>query len=128
VPGVEILSAFLQQASAKGTKATVLKPLGWIIAILIAATIGSASLSSSKWILTMFAIFVGITILLYLFTYLFCLFTDKDSLRSETYSIQKLAIQKGLIGDNMSGIISGEATSPSGLLDQKTPKAKEGVE
>ena len=43
--------------------------------------------------------------LLYLFTYIFCLFTDKDALRSENYSISKLAIEKGIIGDNITGMV-----------------------
>ena len=126
MPGIEMIKAFLQQASAKETKATVLKPLGWMIGILIAAIIGSASFMGPKWVVIMFSIFAGVTMALYLFAYLFCLFTDKDALRSETYSIQKLAIEKGFIGDNATGLLSKDMPRPSGFLDYNAGKAEKG--
>ena len=46
----------------------------------------------------------ALTMLLYMGAYIHCLHTDKDALRSESYSIQKLAIQKGFVGDSTAGI------------------------
>jgi len=32
------------------------------------------------------------------------MFTDKDALRSERYSLQKMAIERGLVGDDSRGL------------------------
>ena len=55
----------------------------------------------------MIACFIVLTLilLLYVFSYLFCLFNDRDALRSERFSIQKFAIEKGVVGDNLQGIV-----------------------
>ena len=37
--------------------------------------------------------------------YIYLLIADRDALRSETFSLSKLAIEKGLVGDNISGLI-----------------------
>ena len=103
VPGANLIKAFLEQASAKGTKATVLKPLGWMMLILVSSTLSSFYFNTPKWVGYLFGGFSAITMLLYLVAYLYCLLTDKDSLRSETYSIHKLAIEKGFFGDSLVG-------------------------
>jgi len=53
----------------------------------------------------MFGVLSGVAIGLYLVAYIYFGSTDKDALRSEKYSIQKLAIQKGFIGDDQVGYI-----------------------
>lgn len=103
MPGIGLIRAFLEQATAKGTRATVMKPIGWMMALLISATLTAYYLKVPNWIGVTFAVFAGLTMLLYLLSYTYCLFTDKDALRSETYSIQKLAIEKGFVGDDLTG-------------------------
>jgi membrane protein implicated in regulation of membrane protease activity len=103
-PSPEVIKQFLQQASEEGSRSTVLKPLGWMMAILIAATISGFSFCPA-WVGILFAVFAGLTMALYLFAYLYFMFTDKDALRSETYSIQKLAIERNLIGDDKNGLV-----------------------
>jgi hypothetical protein len=116
VPGANLIRAFLEQASAKGTKATVLKPLGWMMLILVSSTLSSFYIQTPNWVGFMFGGFTALTMLLYLIAYLFCLFTDKDALRSETYSIQKLAIEKGFVGDSLVGKIILKNEGNLGLI------------
>ncbi len=99
----KLIEAFLEQATASGTRATVLKPLGWVIGMLIAAILASLPFSPPTWVLIMLAVLVCLTLLVYLIAYVYCLRTDKDALRSETYSIQKMAIEKGFVGDSIIG-------------------------
>lgn len=54
---------------------------------------------------------------LYLGAYLYFMFTDKDALRSETYSIQKLAIERGLRGDDLTGVITLDTEQDVRRLD-----------
>lgn len=110
------LQTFLQSAFSQGSRSTVLKPLAWIISILSASTISSFSFRAPIWVGTMFGVFSGLSMLLYLVAYVFFAWTDKDSLRSEKFFLQKMAIEKGFIGDDMTGYIkivdplSGKAT------------------
>ena len=40
-----------------------------------------------------------------LFRFMFCLFKDRDALRSERFSLRKMEIEKGLYGDSDLGLI-----------------------
>ena len=117
MPGLNLIKAFLEHASAKGTKATILKPLGWMMLIVISATLSAFYLKSPKWLGVIFSIFTCLTMILYLFAYIYCLFKDKDALRSETYSIQKLAIEKGFVGDDISGTLEPAADRSRALIE-----------
>src|SRR5688572_15941049 len=97
---MRLIRAFLEQASEQGSRSTVLKPLGWMMALLVSAVLAAFYLNSPFWVGMLFAVFTVITMALYLFAYLYCMFRDRDALRSETYSIQKLAIEKGFVGDS----------------------------
>lgn len=117
MPDPGLIRAFLQQASASGSKSTVLKPLAWMMLICISATLSSAHFDLTVWITYLFAIFSCITMALYLVAYLYCLFKDRDALRSETYSIQKMAIERGFVGDDYSGVIAAHRTEVGTLID-----------
>ena len=67
--------------------------------------IGCLELKSPAWVLTFFAVLSGCATVLYFAAFIYCLFVDRDALRSETYSIQKLAIEKGFVGDSSVGIL-----------------------
>jgi len=81
--------------------------------ILVSATLGAFQFNTPSWLGLMFAVFACLTMLLYLVAYTYCLFTDKDALRSETYSIQKLAIEKGFVGDDLTGVFMPPKISSS---------------
>ncbi|MGO9145539.1 MAG: hypothetical protein ACLQDF_04150 [Desulfomonilia bacterium] len=115
----------MEQASAKGSRSTILRPIGWMMPICVASTLSSIYLNSPIWLICMFAIFCGLTMVLYLGSYIFCLLTDKDALRSETYSIQKMAIEKGFVGDSLVGKIGAEQFDQINLIEANK-KIKEG--
>ena len=100
-----LIQSFLTQATVKGVRSTILRPIAWMMGILLSATLISVGLHAPFWLQLILAVFLCVTMVLYLFAYLFCLFTDKDALRSENYSISKLAIEKGIIGDNITGMM-----------------------
>lgn len=96
----------LQQALASGSRSTVLKPLGWLIALTLAGTITTIRVNPTSWFSNVLGAMTILSILLYIAAYIYFAITDKDALRSEKFSIQKLAIQKGFIGDDQTGYIS----------------------
>ena len=104
MPGQNLIRMFLAQASATGSKSTVLKPLYIMMAMCIASVFSAIYYAAPVWITYFFSFFTAATMCLYLSAYIYCLFTNPDSLRSETYSIQKLAIEKGFVGDDLNGM------------------------
>jgi hypothetical protein len=101
-----------------------LKPLAWLIGILTLATVLMLYAKAPDWLLIVMACLLVGTILLYGFSYSFCLFNDRDALRSEKYSLQKLAIEHGLLGDSSTGLFEPTSTPrdieqlPSGTAKQ----------
>lgn len=102
------IRALLEQISGSASRSTVLKPLGWALALFVPGTVVSAWLGLSLWLVGTFATLMALSAALYLAAYVYCLFKDRDALRSESYSIQKLAIEKQLVGDDRAGILELE--------------------
>jgi hypothetical protein len=117
-----IPATLLRHAAEQGSRSTVLRPLGWLLAICASAVVASIEVKSPQWVVLMFAIMTSLTVILYLSAYVYCLFEDRDALRSETYSIQKLAIEKGYIGDSFTGMLDGNR--PRYALEQTAVQDK----
>ncbi|MEX2263540.1 MAG: hypothetical protein WD696_16405 [Bryobacteraceae bacterium] len=101
----KLIGEFFNQANVQGSRSTVLRPLGWLLSISGAGLLWGASIGAALWIQIVFGVGVGSSLVLYLGAYAFCLAKDRDALRSETFSIQKLAIQRGFIGDSLKGAL-----------------------
>jgi hypothetical protein len=109
--GAQLISSLFQQATAQGSKSTVLRPLGWLTAICAASLLGAVEMKAAVWVLVVLATLTALSVLLYMASFGYCLITDKEALRSETYQIQRLAIEKGFVGDSLTGTLRHEATT-----------------
>jgi hypothetical protein len=83
--------------------------------MLLPATLTTFYYSMPIWVSLTFSIFTGITVVIYLTAYVYLLRFDRDSVRSESYLLQKLAIEKGVYGDNITGTVE-EAVLEKALL------------
>jgi len=101
---IGLIRTILNHSSASGIKSTVLKSLGWIIPIEIVGLIVGLNYKASS-VIIIFIIFLCLTVLLFIGTFIYCLFSNPDLLRSESFTLTKLAIEKGIYGDNLSGEI-----------------------
>lgn len=101
---INIIQELLEKSDASGSKSTILKPLTWFLSIFIGGIILLQKTNAPIWLTVFFCVIVGMGILIFFFSYIFCLFKDRDALRSEKYSIQKMAIEKGVYGDNITGL------------------------
>jgi len=98
------IQALLQQATEKGSRSTILRPLGWSLPVWIAAILGAIHEKADFWLIVLFSVFTSLTGIAYLGTYAYCLLKNKETLlRSETYSIQERLIDKGIFGDSAGG-------------------------
>ena len=108
MPKIAFLKALFHQTTAYGTRSTVLNPLGWFISILLIGTIASFYYKLPTWIGIALAIITFSSTFIYLICYIYCMVKDRDALRSEKFSIQKLLIEKGFFGDDIQGLIKKE--------------------
>lgn len=117
---IELTSAVWERAQGQGSRSTVLRPLGWLLALCATSAIASVSVEAPGWLTVLFATGTALSILVYLLAYGYCLLKDPEVLRTESYSIQKLAIEKSFRGDSETGIvdISDERTSAQLLEPQ----------
>jgi hypothetical protein len=113
---MDLIKAFLQQATAQVSRSTILRPMAWMMPLCIAATLGAVYVSAPSWLIAMFAAFCGLTMLLYVAAYVYCLLTDRDALRSESYVIHKMAMQRGYVGDSDVGMFAPPGSAEIKLI------------
>lgn len=113
---VKILSTLREQMSAELSRSDVLRAL--IYPFMITGLIFCFCIYEkySGVIVALSFIILLIILITYVYSYIYCIINDRDALRSEKYSINKLAIAHGVYGDSGKGIISsnGEMAKVSG--------------
>lgn len=113
MPSPEMIHAFLSQASSSGARSTALQPLGWLTGILTSGLVVAAYWGAPEWALISLCGLLGVTVIIYLVSYVFYAIKNPDALRSEKYTLSKMAIEKNLIGDDKSGLIEvGDNDNP----------------
>lgn len=90
----------LSRSDASGSKSTILKPLTWFLALIIGGILTLLKFGSPIWLTIMLAVIFCLGVAVFFFVYIYY----RDSLRSEKFTIQKLAIEKGIMGDDVTGI------------------------
>lgn len=103
--GVDIVRSFLQQAVVRGVRSTVMNPLEWLIAMLLAGIALCLYYQAPDWLLILLAIFVAMVVTMFIVMYLYFALKTPDSLRSERFTLSKMIIEKSVKGDNLIGLI-----------------------
>ena len=101
---MKLLLELRQHMSAEFTRSDVLRALMWPMLVLLAAMVGLAG-RVPTWILTDLFYMLCASVGLYGLTYVVCFFLDRDALRSEKYTLQKMAIERGVYGDSQHGLL-----------------------
>ena len=89
MPNIGFFRAFLEQATAQGSRSTALKPLGWLVAMLLPAILGSYYFDTPPWLGFTLCLLAIIVIGAYLFAYFYFMTHTPDALRSENFSLRK---------------------------------------
>ena len=124
---MSIIKALLSHSDASGSRSTILKPLTWLLGIILATLLAAFRFSAPAWFCYLLAGIIILAVLLFFFAYVFCLFKDRDALRSESFSLWKMEIEKGLYGDSDMGLVqrSNREIKEERLLNSES--AGEGV-
>lgn len=102
-----LLQSLLHRASAQGSRSSVLGPLIWTAAVLMASLVGLAVAESPNWLPIFIAVLAGMAIVGILAAFAYFARKDPDSLRSERFMLTKLALEKSksVKGDNLTGLV-----------------------
>lgn len=116
---------FISHASAQGARSTALHALQWVLGLLLSALPFLVWAGAPLWILVTAMSAIVVVLLVFLVTYVYLLFRNPDALRSENFTLSKLAMDKGLLGDTTSGFYDPQRT-PSGSSNALTLPTDQG--
>jgi hypothetical protein len=86
------------------SRTSSINPLQWVLVLLMFGLLAAIGVHGDVWILKFFVGSISIIVLLIVAAYIFFMVKDPDALRSETFSLAKTAIEKQMLGDNLSGL------------------------
>lgn len=121
---LQLVSMLREQMHASLSRSDVLRPLAWLVLILTTGTLTCVLAKAPEWLLISMAVLLFLSIVLYIISYLYCLFNDRDALRSEKYSLHKMAIEHGMYGDSQTGLIEPDKATVKAITNA-TPATSE---
>jgi len=119
---LQYVTTLREQMQADLSRSDVLRVLIWPIMILLVMFISAVYARAPDWALIGLGGFAAIFLVIYAVAFVFLLFTDRDSLRSEKYSLHKMAIEHGLYGDNSTGLL--DTDNPARLIASSSGKTE----
>ncbi|AYZ32600.1 hypothetical protein [Serratia sp. FDAARGOS_506] len=99
----KLFSSLMGQANQSGEKSTVVHTLIWLIGVLFTVVVLLVIYQAPIWVLASVLIVALLGCLFFGYVFIFCLKNDPDLLRSEKLVLQKLAIERRVIGDSATG-------------------------
>jgi hypothetical protein len=101
-----------------------------MVLLLGLALIAALRYQAPTWLLIALFVLFLLPIVALLVAFFYCLLSGKDNLvealRTEHYSIQKLAIEKGFVGDSLAGVFNPEDAPSAKALASPAESPKEG--
>jgi hypothetical protein len=113
-----------RQTDIGQSRTSVLNPLQWTLAILLLGLFGAFEAKAPQWMSVGIGICSFGVVLLLGVAYVFFMFRNPDALRSEGFSLQKLALEKGLVGDNLHGLKTIDAATNAMVVARQGDKGE----
>lgn len=92
------------KAVQSGKRSTALTTLQWTLAIAFGGLSSCLLANGPGWLVVTLAIFAAAAFLNIIAAFWYFALKDPDMLRSEGYSLHKIALEKGYQGDSVSGL------------------------
>jgi hypothetical protein len=124
---IELFNSLLQSATAQGSRANALNPLAWAFGLALSALLVATRIPQTPaWLLEFLGCVVALVGIAFLTAYFILLFVDRDALRSERFTLSKMALEKSILGDSTHGPISlGGFTNPLAISTGSEPTQQE---
>lgn len=118
---MDFVRHIFNHANSYGSRSSILSLWAWLIATLLASMTITSVFNAPKFVIIVLTILLVITLFAAMVAFFYCLFTgDTDALRSEKFNIEKLAIEKQVMGDNLTGTQSISSTLHQSLPHNST--------
>lgn len=101
---MQFLRELLSSSTADGSRTNALNHLQWMVAALLSAFLLCVLSSAPKEITYFLGIVLVLLLICYLITHFYFMVKNPDALRSEKFTIEKMAIERGLVGDSATGM------------------------
>ena len=102
---LEYFKSLFNLAQIGQSRTSITNPLQWTFVILIIAIVLMGVTGMPAWIVTSLVIGLLVMLALFVYAYLYCMHTNPDVLRSENFHLSKMAIERGLVGDSLHGLM-----------------------
>lgn len=110
-----VFKELFSRAGPDGSRSTALQSLHWMIVSILGALLIGAWLEFHWLLLVTFALILIGFVCLFGYSYYFLLHENLDALRSETYSLKKMSIEKGITGDSTQGVFEPDEKNQAKL-------------
>jgi type IV secretory pathway TrbD component len=116
---IEQFKAWLNLAQVGQSRSSITNPLQWTLVILGGAILAGSKLGIRSWIIDALGVGLFVVLALLLYAYGFFMHKNPDVLRSEHFHLSKMAIERGLLGDSLHGLVeeAGKEREPLRLLE-----------
>jgi len=98
------IHSLFAESIARGTKSSALQTLLVAMGMLIIGLPLTIYVGAPSWLLICLFSALGIVLLTFIVAYIYFLKTNPDALRSESFTLKKMAMELGLVGDNITGL------------------------
>ena len=102
---MDSIKSLLQQATTQGSRSTALNPVLWIFGIIISAICTAIKLQFPLFIIATLCGMACVIFIFFIVVYSYFMVKNPDALRSEKFTLSKMAIERSITGDNISGFI-----------------------
>lgn len=118
---MNLLSELLTRSTADGSRTNALNHLQWMVAAFAVLLFIAAWGGTPDWLPRLFGGVLALLLICYLITHFYFMVRDPDALRSETFKIRKMQIERGIFGDDqrVHEVIRGQEDARTISMDQQ---------
>ena len=118
---IERLMGAVTNSAATGSKTTALAPLNIMLALCLGGMLMAVGTRAPEPVIWIFGMFCVSAMALECGAYVFLLVRDRDALRSKRFMLERMHIEKGLIGDSLAGFKEVRQGDTMSALSDTTP-------
>lgn len=114
------MQVMAKMAEGRVVRSSALAPLLWLMLVLFIGIGATLALGGPAWLaIGIFVLVCGVFVIIMI---MYCVYarTSPDMLRSESYVIRKMEIERGYIGDSVQGVLEGPEADETGEPNQLT--------